>query len=68
MAQEFDLGGVPALGTFPGAPIEDPVDAQLRRELELLVQENLNQVLEYHLTHRPSNTVKNYLQSKGSGR
>jgi hypothetical protein len=57
MAQQLDLAGTPVVD----APTGDPVEAQLSRELELLVQENLNQVLEYHLTHRPSNTIKNYL-------
>ena len=59
----MDLAGALAVDAFPEplAPTGDPVEAQLRRELELLVQKNLNRVLEYHLTHRPANIAKNYL-------
>ncbi len=64
MAQQLEpassLAGPQSLALEDSA-VEDLVEAQMRRELELLIDENVNRVLEYHLTHRPSNTAKNYI-------
>jgi len=36
-------------------------DALLARQIETRIQATVNDVLEYHRTHRPANTTKNYL-------
>lgn len=40
----------PALATLPAAP----------RQEDLAVQQAVDEVLEYHRTHRPRNTARNY--------
>jgi hypothetical protein len=54
-----DSGLTDARNSTP-EPQMDPLHSQMQRELEFLIQENVEQVLQYHLTHRPINTAKNY--------
>jgi hypothetical protein len=53
------LGPVPP----PSPPPEDPeglAEAVLSREIEARIEATLDDVLEYHRTHRPANTTRNY--------
>jgi len=45
------------------APIEEqPLEAlQTQRAQDLAIQQAIDEVLEYHRTHRPKNTSKNYV-------
>jgi len=46
------------IGCEPSATPAGPPDP---REIDLRVQKAIDEVLEYHQTHRPKNTSKNYL-------
>jgi hypothetical protein len=53
---------MPSAPSAPSASIEEkPLEAlQTQRDEDLAVQRAIDEVLEYHRTHRPKNTTKNY--------
>ena len=53
------LGLLPTASKARTAPPAPPAPAPIRAE-DMAIQEALDEVLEYHRTHRPKNTAKNY--------
>ena len=49
------LSFLPAATGPPQAPAPEPDRAE-----DLAIQKAIDEVLEYHLTHRPRNTIRNY--------
>ena len=47
--------------TVPAASIDDTAEAEHQRQLDLLCERVRDETLEYHLTHWPKNTAKNYI-------
>ena len=47
--------------TAPAASIDDTAETEHQRQLDLLCERVRDETLEYHLTHRPKNTAKNYI-------
>jgi len=45
---------------LPSAPKEPSESGEIPHAVDLEVQRALDEVLEYHRTHRPKNTTKNY--------
>lgn len=50
----------PAIATAVRLPTPPPPPAPVPRPEDLAIQEAIDEVLEYHRTHRPKNTARNY--------
>src|SRR5436305_4117765 len=55
-----------SIASWAPAPEPEPVPEPDRAE-DIAIQQALDEVLEYHRTHRPKNTTKNYEPSQSLG-